>query len=85
MQEEVVASFKAVFQHSPVGAKEDHESFNEDNFTTEVLTEYIWIANNKYYHFVFDRDSLCVLVVRGPGYRSRYPNSIPGSTRFSGK
>jgi hypothetical protein len=28
-------------------------------------------------------DRLCGLVVRVPGYRSRGPGSIPGSTRFS--
>jgi hypothetical protein len=30
-------------------------------------------------------DSLCVLVVRVPGYRSRGPGSIPGTTRCSEK
>jgi hypothetical protein len=30
-------------------------------------------------------DRLCGLVVRVPGYRSRGPGSIPGSTRFPGK
>jgi hypothetical protein len=30
-------------------------------------------------------DSLCALVVRAPGYRSRGPGSIPGATRFSEK
>jgi hypothetical protein len=29
--------------------------------------------------------SLCGLVVRVPGYRSRGPGSIPGATRFSEK
>jgi hypothetical protein len=28
-------------------------------------------------------DHLCGLMVRGPGYRSRDPGSIPGATRFS--
>jgi hypothetical protein len=30
-------------------------------------------------------DRLCGLVVRGPGYRSRGPGSILGTTRFSEK
>jgi hypothetical protein len=30
-------------------------------------------------------DSLCGLVMRVPGYRSRGPGSIPGATRFSEK
>jgi hypothetical protein len=30
-------------------------------------------------------DRLCDLVVRVPGYRSRGPGSIPGTTRFSEK
>jgi hypothetical protein len=30
-------------------------------------------------------DSLCGLVVRVPGYRSRGQGSIPGATRFSEK
>jgi hypothetical protein len=30
-------------------------------------------------------DLLCGLVVRVPGYRSRFPGSIPGITRFSEK
>jgi hypothetical protein len=30
-----------------------------------------------------DNDRPCGLVVRVPGYRSRGPNSIPGTTRFS--
>jgi hypothetical protein len=30
-------------------------------------------------------DRLCGLVVRGPGYRSRGPGSIPRDTRFSEK
>jgi hypothetical protein len=36
-----------------------------------------------YSSLVFDR--LCGLVVRVPGYRSRGPGSIPGTTRFSEK
>jgi hypothetical protein len=32
-----------------------------------------------------DEDLLCGIVVRVPGYRSRGPGSIPGSTRFSEK
>jgi hypothetical protein len=30
-------------------------------------------------------DRLCGLVVRVPGYKSRDPGSIPGTTRFSEK
>jgi hypothetical protein len=30
-------------------------------------------------------DRLCGLVVGAPGYRSRYPGSIPGATRFPEK
>jgi hypothetical protein len=30
-------------------------------------------------------DRLCALVVRVPGYKSRGPGSIPGTTRFSEK
>jgi hypothetical protein len=32
-----------------------------------------------------EKDRLCGLVVRVPGYRSRAPGSIPGSTRFPAK
>jgi hypothetical protein len=42
----------------------------------------LWI----YFHFICkSKDSLCGLVVRVPGYRSRCPGSIPGGTRFSEK
>jgi hypothetical protein len=30
-------------------------------------------------------DRLCGLVVRDPGYRSRGPSSLPGTTKFSEK
>jgi hypothetical protein len=36
------------------------------------------------YFFQFLNLIVCGLVVRVPGYRSRGPGSIPGSTRFSG-
>jgi hypothetical protein len=35
--------------------------------------------------FIAAVDSLCGLVVRVPGYRSRGPCTIPGATRFSEK
>jgi hypothetical protein len=37
------------------------------------------------YYFVFTNFSNFILVVRVPGYRSRDPGSIPGTTRFSDK
>jgi hypothetical protein len=37
------------------------------------------------YHLWIERDRLCGLVVRVPGYSSRGPGSIPGTTRFSEK
>jgi hypothetical protein len=42
---------------------------------------------SQHYLIIYDLsgDRLCGLVVRGPGYRSRGPGSIPGSTRFPEK
>jgi hypothetical protein len=41
--------------------------------------------NNSISFFHISTDRLYGLVVRVPGYRSRGPGSIPGSTRFSDK
>jgi hypothetical protein len=38
-----------------------------------------------FYQFLLLMFSLCGLVVRVPGYRSRGPGLIPGATRFSEK
>jgi hypothetical protein len=39
----------------------------------------------KLYTYVFKWDRLCGLVFRVPGYSSRDPGSIAGTTRFSEK
>jgi hypothetical protein len=38
-----------------------------------------------YYYYMFNKNRLCGLVVRVPGYRSRGLGSIPGATRCSEK
>jgi hypothetical protein len=43
------------------------------------LGKVIWLSTDYTLHF----DHLCGLVVRAPGYRSRGPDSISGTTRFS--
>jgi hypothetical protein len=48
-----------------------------------VLTTKMYSANNYLVKQLLDR--LCGLVASVPGYRSRGPGSIPGSTRFSEK
>jgi hypothetical protein len=48
----------------------------------------MWLGINKRTNYKFKEwkwDRLCGLVVRGPGYRSRGPGSIPGAIRFSEK
>jgi hypothetical protein len=39
----------------------------------------------KYSYYLERNGLLCGLVVRVPGYRSRGPGSIPGTTKFSEK
>jgi hypothetical protein len=45
------------------------------------LNLYIYI----YVYYVEENISICGLVVRVSGYRTRGPGSIPGATRFSEK
>jgi hypothetical protein len=44
-----------------------------------------WISLIKICMYIMPPDSLCGLVVRVPGYRSRGPGSIPGATKLSEK
>jgi hypothetical protein len=45
-----------------------------------------FILITEYFSVAYSRDfSLCGVLVRVPGYRSRGPASIPGTTRFSEK
>jgi hypothetical protein len=56
-------------------------------FTFPCFLSFI-LSTLKYICFLFCVcvcSRLCGLVVRVPGYRSRGPGSIPGSTRFSEK
>jgi hypothetical protein len=49
-------------------------------YRTETL-----VLVNEIYMPVSKKDSLCGLVAKVPGYRSRGQGSIPGATRFSEK
>jgi hypothetical protein len=49
------------------------------------FTDYMEISIKQIQLVVSAVDSLCGLVVRVPGYRSRGLGSIPGATRFSEK
>jgi hypothetical protein len=40
------------------------------------------VTNGIFKYYLERNDLLCGLVVTAPGYRSRGPGSIPGSTRF---
>jgi hypothetical protein len=51
----------------------------KDRFSRRMLKTSIEFVSN----FYSLSDSLCGLVLRIPGYRSRGPGSIPGATRFS--
>jgi hypothetical protein len=53
--------------------------WNQDIYIPRIICS-VW----KYYLFI-TTDHLCGLVVRVPGYRSRCPGTIPGTTRFSEK
>jgi hypothetical protein len=61
----------------------------DSSFSQPCIAEHSPLGCNTVYFGIrshtFQRDRLCGLVVRVPGYRSRCPDSIPGATTFSEK
>jgi hypothetical protein len=63
----------------------DYKTLTSKNTVSSYLLQTSWNCVWIYKTNQSDRDRLCGLAIRVPGYISRGPGSIPGATRFSEK